>query len=97
MCARIAKPGWRWSGSFQIQVGDFGLRMFGPDGATAILPVDISLSGASFLCVVGAPTRQPPYRIDNRQDAGTSALLAPLTACLWQTARQLSCSEVCCC
>jgi hypothetical protein len=49
-----------------LQVGDFGLRMTGPGGSSVILPVDISLSGASYLCIIGAPNRQPPYRIDNR-------------------------------
>lgn len=48
------------------QVGDFGLRMTGPDGSHAIVPVDVSLSGASCLVVVGAANRPPPYRIDNR-------------------------------
>ena len=47
------------------QVGDFGLRMEGPS-THAILPVDISLNGASYLVVVGAPNRHPPYRIENR-------------------------------
>lgn len=41
--------------------------MTGPGGSSVILPVDISLSGASYLCIIGAPNRQPPYRIDNRQ------------------------------
>lgn len=40
--------------------------MAGPEGEHVILPVDISLSGSSFLAVVSAPNKQPPYRIDNR-------------------------------
>ena len=65
------------------QVGDFGLRMTGPAGSSVILPVDISLSGASYLCIIGAPNRQPPYRIDNRQAAPVALQPCIVNRCRW--------------
>ena len=49
-------------------VGDHGLRIFNPATKQhCILPVDVSLNGASFLITVGKEAEQPPYRIENRQ------------------------------
>lgn len=49
-------------------VGDYGLRVYNPVSKQhRILPVEVSLNGASFLVTVGKEAEQPPYRIDNRQ------------------------------
>ena len=48
-------------------VGDYGLRVYNPaTNQHCILPVDVSLNGASFLITVGKEAEQPPYRIENR-------------------------------
>jgi len=48
-------------------VGDYGLRVYNPSSRQhCILPVEVSLNGASFLITVGNEAEQPPYRIENR-------------------------------
>lgn len=55
-------------GTVQIaNVGDYGLRVYNPSTKQhLILPVEVSLNGASFLVTVGKEAEQPPYRIENR-------------------------------
>lgn len=61
---------WNWSGSFTIDTpGDFGLRVYSAAGGGRyrILPLDVSLSGSSYLVTFGKEAeRNAPYRIENR-------------------------------
>ncbi|KAK9808775.1 hypothetical protein WJX72_003363 [[Myrmecia] bisecta] len=68
LCVRPSVGQWNWSGAFQIDgAGDFGLRVYSSSlKKHRIIPVDVSLNGASYLVTVGKEAVHPPYRIENR-------------------------------
>ncbi|KAK3275586.1 hypothetical protein CYMTET_16293 [Cymbomonas tetramitiformis] len=89
---------YQWSGSFRIdEAGEIGVRVRGQEAAAGaeagpsrqratylIMPVDVSLSGASVVVTLGPADSPPPYRIENQcanlelqvWQAGTDPLLA---------------------